>query len=68
MTKDELITELKYIAENLEKSMNKQLPFDHPDFLTISDAHETADYIILKYIDDDEVTAAYESIEPMFYG
>lgn len=62
MTINELVEQLKYISEHElrgPQSTNKPL-------ISIDEAHERADELLLKFIDNDEVTNTFNAIEKWY--
>lgn len=59
MTKDEAVAALKAVrAANLRPDGNER---------HTGDAHEQADVVLLEYIGDPEIRAAYEECTPFWY-
>lgn len=63
MTTTELIERLKYIQEH-ECVGPYKIP--EPPRISIDEAHEKADELLLEFINDDEVTNIFNSIEKWY--
>ena len=60
--KEELVNKLREIKAQEEL----KLPIGHPDYTSAEDWHGEADELLLKYINDKDISEAYEEIEKWY--
>lgn len=62
MTINELVEQLKYISDHeLRSPMSNNKPF-----ISIDEAHERADELLLEFINNEEVTNTFNAIEKWY--